>query len=91
MLVAGVLSSQAVSMLPDGVAAAEANCTATQKARNAKALAAFKKQMPKQRAAYFRTHKSPRLRAKFVERQRVRLAALKKAARCRVVRRRQRR
>jgi peptide/nickel transport system substrate-binding protein len=61
-----------------------ATCSATQHARSAKALAAYRKQMPKERAAYFRSHKSPRLRAKFVKAQQARLGALKRAAACTV-------
>ena len=67
----GLLSVTALSV----AAHPAAKCTATQHTKNHKALTAFKKQMAKNRAGYFRTHKSPKLRAKFVKSQKARLAA----------------
>jgi len=69
--------------IPD-VLAAGATCTSAERARNQGALATYRKAMPRQRAAYFRNHKNPRQRAKFVKGQQERLATLQKAAACRV-------
>ena len=80
-LLLGVLAVPALST----PSASRATCTPAQHAKNVKALASYRKQMAKQRVAYFRTHTSPKLRAKFVKTQQARLAALKKAAGCRVV------
>jgi hypothetical protein len=83
LLVAGLLAGQALS-IPGAPVAAAADCTAAQKSKHTKALAAYRKAMPKERAAYFRRHKSRQLRARFVKKQRAKVAALEKAARCRV-------
>ena len=77
----GMLAATALS----GTAQPAAKCTTAQHAKNHRTLAAFKKQMAKQRAAYFRAHKSPKLRAKFVKTQKARLAVLTKAAACKVI------
>ena len=61
-----------------------ASCTAKQKRSAQGALAAYKKAMPKQRAAYFRKHKKPALRKTFVRKQQAKLKKLKTAAGCRV-------
>ena len=84
LLAAGVLAGQAVSGLPGGPGSEAADCTAAQKTKNTKALAAYKKAMPKERAAFFRRHKSLARRARFVKQQQAKLAALQRAARCRV-------
>ena len=49
-------------------------------------MATYKKAMPKQRAAYFRKHKKKKQRAAFVKAQQAKLAKLKRAAACRIVR-----
>ena len=77
----GMLAASALS----GTAQPVAKCTAAQHAQSHRTLAVFKKQMAQKRAAYFRAHKSPKLRAKFVKAQKARLAVLTKAAACTVV------
>lgn len=62
-----------------------ATCTAKQKRTAQAALAAYRKAMPKHRAAYFKTHKKPALRKRFVKKQQAKLKARKAAAACRVV------
>jgi M6 family metalloprotease-like protein/uncharacterized repeat protein (TIGR01451 family) len=58
---------------------AQTACTAKQKTQRAKALAAYRKAMPKQRAAYFRKHRSKKQRAAYVKKQQARRKALQKA------------
>ena len=53
-----------------------AKCTAAETAKRAKALAAYKRQMPAARQAYFRAHHNAKARAAFVKRQRAKLNAL---------------
>ncbi len=61
-----------------------ATCSAAAHTKNVKALQSFQRTMAKRRAAYFKTHRSAKLRAKYVKAQQGRLAALKKAAACKV-------
>jgi len=68
----------------DASALQGATCTAAQKAARQKALAAYRKRVLPARAAYFKTHKSPAERKRFVRRQRARLTALRAAAACTV-------
>jgi murein DD-endopeptidase MepM/ murein hydrolase activator NlpD len=77
-LIAGFLAAQALST----PMSTQATCGAAQKTKSAKALSAYKKQMRRQRAAFFRTHTKPKQRARFVKAQNARLAKLKKAASC---------
>jgi M6 family metalloprotease-like protein len=63
-----------------------ATCTAAQKAKHQRALTAYKKQMRAARARYFKTHKDPAARRRFVAAQQARLKALKAAAACTVPR-----
>jgi M6 family metalloprotease-like protein len=63
-----------------------ATCTAAQKAKYQRTLTAFKRQMPAARARYFRTHKNPAARRRFLAAQQKRLKALKAAAACTVPR-----
>jgi M6 family metalloprotease-like protein len=72
---AGTPDAQAV------VAAAPAQglaCSTAEKKRRQKAIAAYRKAMPKQRLAYFKTHKSTKKRRSFVRKQRLKLRALTK-------------
>src|SRR5262249_7939306 len=78
-LLLGVLAAPALSSAPS------ATCTPAQHAKNAKALASYRAVMGKQGAVYFRTHKNPKQRAAFVRAQQAHLAALTRAASCRVV------
>ncbi len=61
-----------------------ATCTAAEKQAAVTALAAYRKAMPKQRAAYFKKHKSPKQRKAFVKKQQVKLKRLQQAAVCEV-------
>ena len=67
-------------------ASPRATCTAAQKAQRQAAVSAYRKKIPAQRAAYFRTHRSAKARAAFVKKQRAALKALQAKARCRVPR-----
>jgi M6 family metalloprotease-like protein len=60
-------------------------CTQVQKRTRSKALAAYKKLMPKQRKAYFKRVKSAKKRKAFVKKQQAKLKRLKTAAGCPVV------
>jgi len=51
-------------------------CTAAEKAKSAKALAAYKRKMAAARRAYLRTHHSAKARAAFIKRQQATLKAL---------------
>ncbi len=65
------------------VTAAQVACTPAVKKKRQRALAAYKRQMPKARRAYFKKHRSARLRRAFVRKQQAKLKALQKAlARC---------
>ena len=59
-----------------GVAQA-ATCTAAEKQSAVAALAAYQQRIPKERAAYFRKHKSPKLRKVFVRKQQTKLRRLR--------------
>src|SRR3954447_700463 len=48
-------------------------CSAAEHARRARTVAAYRKAIPKQRAAYFRKHKKQKLRAAFVKTQQAKL------------------
>lgn len=61
-----------------------ATCTADEQAANQAALAAYLKQMPRARKAYFKKHHDRAHRKAFVKRQQARLKALKIAAACQV-------
>jgi hypothetical protein len=61
-----------------------APCTAQEKAARQNALAAYVKRMPKERKAYFRTHRKAPQRQAFVKRQQAKLKALRNAATCTV-------
>lgn len=54
-------------------------CDRAEKKRRQAALATYKKEMPKQRAAYFRRHKGSKQRAAFVKKQQAKLKALERA------------
>ena len=61
-----------------------ATCTAAEKSAAQAALAAYQKKIPKERAAYFRNHKSAKLRKAFVKKQQAKLKRLREAAACEV-------
>ena len=61
--------------------AAPSACTAKQKKQRQLAVSSYKKRMPKDRPAYYRKHKSRKLRAAFVKKQQARLKALQKSLR----------
>ena len=65
-----------------GPASAAATCSAAQKRTRVRALSAFRSSMAKQRAAYFKAHLSPSMRAAFVKRQRAELLRLQARAAC---------
>jgi hypothetical protein len=69
---------------PSAAAVKTADCTAAEKARRQRSLAAYLGTMMKERRAFFRLHKSPRARRAFLRRQQAKLRALKRAAACRV-------
>ena len=60
----------------------EQSCTAAQKAHRQTKLTAYRKRMDAERRAYFRMHKSLKLRRSFVQRQRAQLTQLERAAAC---------
>jgi cell wall-associated NlpC family hydrolase len=89
VIAAAATSARAVEHLgsvSEAGVAPGATCTSAERARRQAAVAAYRKAMPVQRAAYFRRHKNPRQRATFVQGQQRRLEKLKQAAACRVVR-----
>jgi hypothetical protein len=59
-------------------------CSAAQKAKATKALKAFTKTMAAKRRTYFRVHRTPKARAKFVKKQKAALKRLRLAAGCAV-------
>lgn len=61
-----------------------ATCTAAQKTRRQAAVTAYRKRIPAERAAYFRTHRSAKARAAFVKKQSVALKSLQAKATCQV-------
>jgi hypothetical protein len=58
------------------------SCSATAKAQRTQVAAAFAKQMPIARAAYFKAHKRAADRQRFVKSQQAKLALLRSAAAC---------
>jgi M6 family metalloprotease-like protein/uncharacterized repeat protein (TIGR01451 family) len=69
---------------PQATSRPAAFCTAAQKRKATKRLAAFKKSMPTRRRAYFKRVRSGKKRAAFVKTQRRTLKKLKAKAACRV-------
>ena len=65
-------------------AAQAATCSAAEKPAAQAALAAYQKKIPKERAAYFRKHKSAKVRKAFVKKQQAKLKRLRAAAACEV-------
>ena len=63
-------------------AARNATCTSAEKSQYQSAAARYAKQMPRDRARYFKAHKSPNLRAAFVKKQKAKLKALRARAAC---------
>jgi hypothetical protein len=63
-------------------AAANATCTSAEKSQYEAAAARYAKQLPKDRARYFKTHRSPKLRTAFVKKQKAKLRALRARAAC---------
>ena len=55
-------------------------CTAAEKAKRAKAVADYKRQMAAARRAYFRTHQSAKARAAYIKRQQAKLKDLERQA-----------
>ena len=78
----GRVGSNGESLRPSSLSA---TCTPAQKARALRALAAYRRRMAAERRAYLRTHKSVKAHAAFVKRQRAKLRALERGARCTVV------
>jgi M6 family metalloprotease-like protein len=74
-----VLFLLAVALAGPGSAA---TCTQAERDGAVAALAAYQKKMPKDRAAYFKTHKSKKQRAAFVKKQQAKLKRLRAAAAC---------
>ncbi len=64
------------------VAAGDATCTSAEKSQYQAAAVAYAKRMLKDRARYFKTHKSAKLRAAFVKKQKAKLKALRLKAAC---------
>jgi hypothetical protein len=60
-------------------------CTRAEKAQYQSAAAAYAKRMLRVRAAYFKTHMSAKLRAKFVKKQNAKLKALRIRASCELI------
>jgi hypothetical protein len=65
-----------------GFAAGKVTCTSAEKSRYQAAAVAYAKRVLKDRARYFKTHKSAALRAAFVKKQKARLKALRLKAGC---------
>src|SRR4051812_41393335 len=74
-----VVASAATSARRAHGPAVTKTCSAAEHARRARAVAAYRKAMPKQRAAYFRKHTKTRQRAAFVKAQQAKLGKLKRA------------
>src|SRR6476469_8827758 len=66
------------------VPARAATCTQAEKDAAVAALASYQKKLPKERAAYFRKHKSAKLRKAFVKKQQAKLKRRRDAAGCEV-------
>jgi M6 family metalloprotease-like protein len=80
VLFMGCVTTTAVASVRVGMA----SCTATEKAERQAVLAAYRKRAASERRAYFRTHKSAKLRRAFVQRQQAPLKKLAQAAACTV-------
>jgi M6 family metalloprotease-like protein len=74
----------AVVVAAPAVTAPTASCTYEQKQSRTQALAAYRARMAKDRASYFRTHKSAKQRAAFLKAQQKKLKTLQSAAACSV-------
>jgi len=61
-----------------------ATCAASEKQAAQARLSAYRKAMPKQRAAYFKKHRKAKLRQAFVRKQKAKLKRLQRAAACEV-------
>jgi M6 family metalloprotease-like protein len=81
-----VFLALAVAALTLAATGQAATCSAKQKRSAQAALAKYRKAMPKQRAAYFKKHRKPVLRKKFVKKQQAKLRKLRTASGCRVPR-----
>ena len=79
-----VVITAAVVLVGPATGAPSATCTYEQKQVRAKAAADYKRRMAADRAAYFKTHKSPKQRSAFVKAQQKKLAALRRGAACTV-------
>lgn len=84
---AGALTALLVGLLlavggSAAAAAGNATCTSAEKSQYQSAAARYAKQVPKDRARYFKAHKSPKLRAAFVKKQQAKLKALRARAAC---------
>jgi M6 family metalloprotease-like protein len=79
-----VVITAAVVLVGPATGAPSATCTYEQKQVRAKAAADYKQRMAADRAAYFKTHKSPKQRSAFVKSQQKKLAALRRGAACTV-------
>ncbi len=80
-----VVAGAATSAMPTDVTRAtqpSATCSAAEQYRRAKALGAYKKAMPKRKAAYFKTHKRAKQRAAFVKAQQAELKRLRQRTEC---------
>ncbi len=70
---------------PSAGSRARIDCSAAQKASAQRALAVYERAMPKQRAAYYGTHRKAAQRRTFVKAQQAKLRGLRAAAACNVV------
>ena len=78
---AGTTSAQTAEQARDAEPfLARAACTPAETKRRQAALAAYRKRMAKDRAAFFRSHKSAKQRKAFVKRQHAKLKTLQRAA-----------
>ena len=78
-----LLAVAIVALVLAGTAQA-ATCTAAEKHAAQAALAAYRKQMPKERAANFKNHKKAKQRKAFGKKQQAKLKRLQEAAACEV-------
>lgn len=85
-LVASIAVVASFSIAPADAFArvSSATCTAAERTAAEAKLAAYKKAMPKQRAAYFKKHKKASERKAFVKKQQAVLKRLQRAAACEV-------
>jgi hypothetical protein len=75
-------SASALHEWPAKHSSSAVTCSAVQKQRSRQGLAAYKRRMARDRAAYFRSHPAARARKAFVRRQNAKLQALQRAAHC---------